>query len=105
MRVSHETIYQSIYVQGRGELRRDLASHLRTGRSLRKPRRQHQAYRQAQSQRGKQRIKDMVDSNTIIGEPITMADGTLILPVSKGSRNTSKTLRSNSVSSSKNKTP
>ena len=60
MRVSHETIYQSIYVQGRGELRRDLASHLRTGRSLRKPRRQHQAYRQAQSQRGKQRIKDMV---------------------------------------------
>ena len=30
-----------------------------------------------------QRIKDMVDSNTIIGEPITMADGTLILPVSK----------------------
>ena len=32
-----------------------------------------------------QRIKEMVDSNTIIGEPITMADGTLILPVSKGS--------------------
>ena len=30
-----------------------------------------------------QRIKDMVDSNTIIGEPITMEDGTLILPVSK----------------------
>ena len=30
-----------------------------------------------------QRIKEMVDSNTIIGEPITMADGTLILPVSK----------------------
>lgn len=30
-----------------------------------------------------QRIKDMVDSNTIIGNPITMADGTLILPVSK----------------------
>lgn len=29
------------------------------------------------------RIKDMVDSNTIIGEPITMGDGTLILPVSK----------------------
>ncbi len=30
-----------------------------------------------------QKIKEMVDSNTIIGEPITMADGTLILPVSK----------------------
>jgi IS30 family transposase len=39
MRVSHETIYQSVYVQGRGALRRELASCLRTGRALRKPRR------------------------------------------------------------------
>jgi IS30 family transposase len=39
MRVSAETIYQSIYVQGRGALRRDLAARLRTGRALRKPRR------------------------------------------------------------------
>jgi IS30 family transposase len=39
MRVSHETIYQSIYVQGRGALRAELASCLRTGRALRKPRR------------------------------------------------------------------
>ena len=39
MQVSHETIYQSIYVQGRGALRRELASCLRTGRALRKPRR------------------------------------------------------------------
>jgi IS30 family transposase len=39
MRVSHETIYQSIYVQGRGALRRELAVSLRTGRALRKPRR------------------------------------------------------------------
>ena len=37
--MSHETIYQSIYVQGRGALRRELAARLRTGRALRKPRR------------------------------------------------------------------
>lgn len=39
MWVSHEAIYQSIYVQGRGALRRELALHLRTGRSLRRPQR------------------------------------------------------------------
>jgi IS30 family transposase len=39
MRVSHETICQSIYVQGRGALRRELAVSLRTGRALRRPRR------------------------------------------------------------------
>ena len=39
MWVSHETIYQSLYVQGRGALRRDLTKHLRTGRTLRKPHR------------------------------------------------------------------
>ncbi len=36
--VSHETIYKSLYVQGRGELRRELARCLRTGRAARKPR-------------------------------------------------------------------
>ena len=39
MWVSHETIYQSLYVQGRGGLRRELTVHLRTGRTRRKPRR------------------------------------------------------------------
>ena len=38
MRVSHETIYQSLYVQGRGALRRELTACLRTGRALREPR-------------------------------------------------------------------
>ncbi len=45
MRVSAETIYQSIYVQGRGALRRELAARLRTGRALRKPRRAGQERR------------------------------------------------------------
>jgi IS30 family transposase len=39
MRMSHEAIYRSIYVQGRGELRRELTACLRTGRAVRKPRR------------------------------------------------------------------
>ncbi|MFI7050962.1 IS30 family transposase [Streptosporangium canum] len=39
MHVCHETIYQALYVQGRGELRRELARALRTGRVMRKPRR------------------------------------------------------------------
>ena len=45
MRISHEAIYQSLYVQGRGVLRRELTACLRTGRALRVPR--------ARSHRGK----------------------------------------------------
>jgi len=52
MWVLHEAIYQSIYVQGRGALRRELAVHLRTGRALRKP-------RNARTER-RGRIPDMV---------------------------------------------
>jgi transposase, IS30 family len=52
MWVSHETIYQSLYVQGRGALRRELTACLRTGRALRKPR------RRVDERRG--RIPDMV---------------------------------------------
>jgi IS30 family transposase len=37
MRISHETIYKSLYLQGRGELRRELARCLRSGRAVRKP--------------------------------------------------------------------
>lgn len=43
MQVSHETVYKALYVQGRGELRRELAKCLRTGRTLRKPRKRARA--------------------------------------------------------------
>ena len=52
MRVSAETIYQALYVQGRGGLKRELTRHLRTGRSMRKP------HRREGERRG--RIPDMV---------------------------------------------
>jgi IS30 family transposase len=51
MRISHETIYRALYVQSRGELRRQLTRHLRTGRDRRRA--------QGQVRRGA-RIADMV---------------------------------------------
>ncbi len=45
MRVSHETIYQSIFIQARGGVKRELIKYLRTGRTLRHPRRQAPARR------------------------------------------------------------
>jgi IS30 family transposase len=52
MRISHEAIYQALYVQGRGALRRELSACLRTGRALRKPR--------ARVDHRRHRIKNMV---------------------------------------------
>jgi transposase, IS30 family len=51
MRISPETIYQSLYVQSRGRLRKDLTRYLRSGRAKRVPRR---------GPSGNGRIKDMV---------------------------------------------
>jgi IS30 family transposase len=53
MRVSTETIYQSLYIQSRGALRRDLTKCLRTGRALRRPCRQ--------AGQRKNRIPDMIN--------------------------------------------
>jgi IS30 family transposase len=88
MWVSHETIYQSLYVQGRGALRRELTACLRTGRVLRKPRRRAEARRP--------RMSDMVmisdrpaevedravpghwEGDLIIGQDSGSAIGTLV---------------------------
>jgi IS30 family transposase len=53
MRISHEAIYQALFVQGRGALRRELTACLRTGRALRRPRRRADG-------RGTRRIPDML---------------------------------------------
>jgi transposase, IS30 family len=38
MRISHEAIYQALFIEGRGALKRELVACLRTGRALREPR-------------------------------------------------------------------
>ena len=82
MRISHEAIYQALYVQGRGALRRELAICLRTGRALRKPRRR--------ADQRRERIKDKV---MIADRPAEAADravpghweGDLIIGTDSGS--------------------
>src|SRR3954452_21928197 len=88
MRISHEAIYQALYVQGRGALRRELTVCLRTGRALRKPRRRADGRRE--------RIKDKIliserpaevedravpghwEGDLILGEDSGSAIGTLV---------------------------
>ncbi len=86
MRVSHETIYRSLFVQARGGLRKELAACLRSGRTRRRPRRRTQLSRSGQ-------LKDMVliserpaeaadhavpghwEGDLIIGKGVTLRDG------------------------------
>jgi len=64
MRVSHEAIYQALYIQGRGALKRELVACLRTGRALRVPR-----------ARTRERGKPFVTPEILISErPAEVAD-------------------------------
>jgi transposase, IS30 family len=63
MRISHEAIYQALYIQGRGALRRELTACLRTGRALRVPRARTQG-----------RGKKFVTSEVLIGQRPAEAD-------------------------------
>lgn len=64
MRISHEAIYQALYVQGRGALRRELSACLRTGRALRVPR-----------ARTRRRGKNFITSEVMISQrPAEAAD-------------------------------
>ena len=63
MQVSHETIYLTLYVQGRGALRKELASYLRRGRLIRQGKRRRPT--------GKGKIEDMVN---ISQRPAEVAD-------------------------------
>ena len=63
MRISHEAIYQALYIQGRGALRRELTACLRTGRALRVPRARTQG-----------RGKKFVTSEVLISERPAEAD-------------------------------
>ncbi len=66
MRISHEAIYQALYVQGRGALKRELVTCLRTGRALRVPRARTQG-----------RGKKFVTSEVMISERPADADDRL----------------------------
>lgn len=88
MRVSHETIYQSIYVQGRGALRRELAACLRTGRAVRKPHRGPTTRRsripdlvqisQRPAEAGDRAVPGHWEGDLIMGQGNTSAIGTLV---------------------------
>ena len=67
MRISHEAIYQALYIQSRGALKRELVACLRTGRALRVPR-----------ARSQQRATGHVTPEVMIGERPSEAEDRVV---------------------------
>lgn len=67
MHVSHETTYQSLFVQGRGHLRADLHKHLCTGRALRR-------HRGEPRRASWSKIRDMTSTLRVTGEDCLVFD-------------------------------
>lgn len=89
MHVVHETVYQALYIQGRGELRRELTAALRTGRARRRPRRQAQHRRprfttpmvmisERPAEVEDRAVPGHWEGDLIIGKDATSAIGTLV---------------------------
>jgi IS30 family transposase len=89
MRISHEAIYQALYVQGRGALRRELSACLRTGRALRVPRARTHAHgkgfisdevliRERPAEANDRAVPGHWEGDLIIGKQGRSAIGTLV---------------------------
>jgi len=76
MNVHHETIYRWLYLQGRGELKREITAALRSGRAMRRPNKHGRASQGTGLSTGQGQIPDMVSIHD--RPPVDLPDGSRI---------------------------